>query len=136
MSFEGLPERLAEIAGIIGLEGALLLAEARGGARVSIPSNPKPDSPITQILGIERARLLAEYYTAGGTSGELLVPLGPSGSYLAARRARARAIAALLDEGVSQEEIARRLHITSRAVLEHAAKRAGRRGDRRQQELF
>ncbi len=131
-SIEGLPARLAEIAGVIGLEGALLIARARGGARLSIPSRVTPESPVAQIVGLERAQALSAYYTSGHTSQEIEIPLGPTG----ARAEHVRAIWRLLDEGVSSEEIARRLRIASRTVRRHKARSGGRTRDRRQSELF
>lgn len=131
-SIEGLPERLAEIAGVIGIEGALLIARARGGARMKIPARVSPDSPLAQIVGMERAELLSAHYTSGHTSQEIEIPLGPTG----ARAEQVRAIWRLIEEGVSSEEIARRLRIASRTVRRHKARDAMRGRDKRQRELF
>ncbi len=131
-SFDGLPERLAEIASVIGLEGALLIASARGGARLSIPSKVTPESPIAQIVGLERAQALSLHFTSGHTAQEIEVPLGPTG----ARAQQVRAIWRLIEDGVSNEEIARRLRIASRTVRRHKAGARLRIRDRRQIELF
>lgn len=128
--FDFLPGVLAEIASVIGLDGALTIAEARGGARLSIPARVREDSPLAQIVGMAQARLLSEYYTSGRGAVELNVPLGPTG----ARAAMKRAIRRLIDEGCSIDEIACRLRISSRTVSRW--KTRDRRDDNGQGSLF
>ena len=134
-AFDFLPGTLQEIAELIGLEGALLIAAARGGGRLSIPSRVTPDSPVAKIVGMERAGLLSKHYTAGFTASELEIPLGPTGARASQVAAQARAIERLMGDGHSHEEGARRLRIASRTVRRHKAATRGVR-DPRQPELF
>jgi hypothetical protein len=108
---------LREIAEVAGVETAQRLAELRGGGRLSIPSQIKPDSWLALAIGEDKARLLSAHYAVGFTSAEIEVPLGPRGTH-------ARIIAAvrrLLGEGMPMEQIARRLGVSSRMVRRHKA---------------
>ena len=119
MSVEAhLPAVLREIAEVAGLDAALRIAQLRGGARLSIPSRIDEDSWLAREIGLEAARKLSRHYTSGRTAAEIVVPLGPTG----ARAAMAAAIRRLLAQGVSGEEIARRLRIASRTVTRHKSR--------------
>ena len=121
-----LPALLAEIADVVGIEGALAIAEAKGGQAVSIPSRLRPDHWLIAAVGLDRAELLSEHFCSGRMRAQLDIPLGPTGSYLGDRRRRARAVAQALEEGATASEAARRAGITRRSV--HRQKAGGRTG--------
>ncbi|WP_336800638.1 hypothetical protein [Kaistia sp. MMO-174] len=111
MNYSWLPPRLAEIAEIVGLDAALRLAEIRGGARLMFPRTAKPDHWLVQELGSEKAQALCDHFSStGGVPVE--IPLGPTGSAAGMRQAIDRLIA----DGLSAEEIARRLRVSARNV--------------------
>ncbi len=82
-----LPGVLGLIAGEIGEEVAVRLAEARGGRAIHVPKTPMPDSELSRIVGLEAAgqlsRLLGE--------GTFMVPCGSFGG-AGGRRARIEAL--------------------------------------------
>lgn len=65
------PVEIGWITDLIGPDGALELIEAAGGTCVYVPREPSAGSPLTKMVGIERARALAAEY--GGE--EIRVPL-------------------------------------------------------------
>jgi hypothetical protein len=103
---------LAELAQVVGLPGALALASFAGGDRVAIPKEPKAGSWLVVLFGELIAGRLCTAY--GGT--ELSVPLPP---VTKARVAMARQLRA---DGLTIREIARRLHVSERAVYDYFRK--------------
>ncbi|UWQ00835.1 hypothetical protein K3X44_09935 [Aliiroseovarius crassostreae] len=103
-----LPGVLALIADEIGEETAVRLAKARGGRVIYIPKNPKPDSELTLIVGLNAATQTAKLLG----HGRCIVPCGNIGG-AAGRRAR---IEALWHEGLSQGEIAAEVDVHTRTV--------------------
>lgn len=85
-SFEGLPELLAEIAEVAGLEAALKIAEARGGTRTHFPGRAPDGHWLPELVGREAANKLCDHFRIKQRCGvELLVPMGPKGFYSKAR---------------------------------------------------
>lgn len=115
-SFDGLPELLAEIADVAGLEAALALAEAKGGQRIYLPPYPKKNHWLVETIGQEAAdKICAHFRSVGGggraTAQEMIVPLGPSASVL--KRAR-KILQEGLEAGLSVREAARRAGLHER----------------------
>ena len=105
------PGILADIADAAGPLAAHRVADARGGRMTYFPTPDRltDDHWLVTTCGWEAARTIAR--RVGGSKVE--VPLGPlSGNRAAVRRA----IRAALAEGVSGQEIARRVGVTGRTV--------------------
>ena len=94
-------ELTASLTALLGEEGLILLAEKFGGRRLYVPGDIKPDHPISQALGADRAKKLAQLYSPA----QIRVPL--------ARTARARHYRA---RGDSNGEIATKLGMTETGV--------------------
>lgn len=103
-----LPGILGWIAEEISEAVAIDLAKARGGRMVYIPANPKPDSELSKIIGLEAARQLTKLI---GT-GNLMVPCGSVGG-AGGRRAQ---IIKLWEAGLSQSQIAAEVDVHTRTV--------------------
>lgn len=117
-----LPQLLAEIADVVGIDAALAIAEAKGGQAVSIPSRMADDHWLVRAIGRDKALALSHHFGSGVRRVQLEVPLGPSGSYLADRRRRARLVREALAEGTTANEAARRAGITRRSVHRQKAR--------------
>ena len=105
------PGILADIADAAGPLAAHRVAEARGGRMTYFPMSDRltDDHGLVTACGWDAARAIAR--RVGGCKTE--VPLGPlSGNRATVRRA----IRAALAEGVSGQEIARRVGVTGRTV--------------------
>jgi hypothetical protein len=94
-------ELTASLSALLGEEGLIALAENFGGRRLYVPGDIKPDHPIAQALGEQRARKLASLYSPA----QIRVPL--------ARTIRARHYRA---NGDSNGEIATKLGMTETGV--------------------
>lgn len=103
-----LPGVLAYIAEEIGEQIAVDLAVGRGGRAVYIPTNPKADSELSKIVGLDAAAKLTKLLG----SGSLLVPCGSIGG-AGGRRTR---IIELLDVGMSHSNIAAEVDVHTRTV--------------------
>ncbi|MCV6587530.1 MAG: hypothetical protein OIF57_00685 [Marinobacterium sp.] len=57
-----LPESLRELAEIIGLEYALVMADMFPGVPVYIPANCREDHPVAAAIGLENFRKVIYYY--------------------------------------------------------------------------
>lgn len=118
-SFAGLPELLAEIADVAGLEAALAIAEAKGGQRVYLPPYPKADHWLVATVGLDAAQKICEHFRLldpdgreqGGRNVPLVVPMGPSAG--AGNIARRR-LEEGLQEGLPVREAARRAGLHER----------------------
>ena len=105
-----------EVAAVIGDEAAARLAAAFCGRDVYVPRDPGPDHPVALAIGIDKARLLGEYFFAT----KLSFPVGP---------AKRQAIRALRAQGLDNREIARRLWVTDRFVRMVVAESADAEAD-------
>lgn len=117
-----LPGVLREIADVVGVEAAVRIAELCGGARLFIPTQVKPDWWLARAIGEDKAKAIARHFTSGDHSQNIEIPLGETG----AAATRRRALCAMIAEGVPNEEIARRLRITTRSVRRNKARLAGK----------
>lgn len=103
-----LPGVLTYIAEEIGEDVAIDLAVARGGREVYIPRNPKANSELSKIVGLDAAVKLNKLLG----SGNLLVPCGSVGG-AGGRRTR---IIKLLKGGMSHANIAAEVDVHTRTV--------------------
>lgn len=103
-----LPDVLAGIAEITSLEAALAVARQFGGTEIYVPREPKPTDLLTQCVGPEDAKKIAEFY--GGA--HLEVPLAQSVRI----SERNEAIRRLAAQGKSAAELARMFGMTARNV--------------------
>ena len=109
-----LPALLAEIAAATSVGAAMKLVSDFGGTRVYVPQKPSAESRLAKSIGVRQARAVARHY--GGQ--HLEIPM-----LSAAGRARAvEATAALLRDGLSHEEVARRLRVHRKTVQRRAKK--------------
>lgn len=129
-----LPALLAEIAEVAGLDAALAIADAKGGIVVRIASRLKPENWLVECVGMEKAKLISEYFTAG-RGLDLLIPLGPTGSYKRDQQRRAQAYQRALASGNNIQQIARQVGVTRRSV-ERFKKRLSTTGNTDQGDLF
>ena len=116
---------LPKIAEAIGMDAALRIAEARGGARVSIPGRAelKPDHWLVQAVGREKAEIVRQLLASTGAQ-DFYIPLGEFSAFAGGRRQIMRRMYQLIDEGRSDDAIARELRISWRTV--HRARRRRR----------
>lgn len=122
-----LPQTVAEISEIVGIDATLRLVEAWGGVRLYVPQQMPEDHLLVSTLGRDEAELLAEHY--GGET--ILIP-----RCLAALRAvRNTHICNERDKGASIALLALRHHLTERQVYAILAA-ANTSVDDRQQSLF
>lgn len=103
-------EEIAEVDGL-GLKVALELAAAKGGQRIFIPATVPHDHWLVDIMGLDAARALSDYF-CHETGQHIDVPCH-TGSYYARRR---REYLALEDQGLSANEIAARMGLHNRSV--------------------
>ena len=90
---------LEEVAHIIGVSAAVLLAQRLGGARIYVPEEAHIDHPIALAIGLENAKKLSKHF-----SGEYLeIP-----SKTAFRKVRNKLICKLYIEGKTANAIAPR----------------------------
>lgn len=95
-----------EVADLCDLETALLLIEEFGGCRFYVPTKWREDHELN-IIGEDRAKMLIE--RLGG--GELSLPKSPFSSI-----GLRKMVKLLLNDGLRQRDIARRLNITMKTV--------------------
>lgn len=105
---ELLPDKLGEIAEIIGVESALKLSESFPGIRIFIPRNVRGSSPIVAAIGIQAARKLARHY-----EGEaIVVPMARKVHQLRLKATVLR----LLAEGAAAKTPAERKRLSAAAL--------------------
>lgn len=109
---DALPQTLAEIARSCGLGVALTLAREHGGTRLWLPRNPGPNTMLARCVGELAARRIVAHFGGGA---ELVIPLGPTSDH---RQQQVR-IERLIQEGKSNNEIARQLRCHRRTVERH-----------------
>lgn len=125
-----LPQVLADIARIAGEEAARRVAGAVGGTRVYIPPVPGADHWLSQLVGLEAARKIADHFGAGFPA-RIDIPLGDTG-FIASQQAR---IDAMILAGRSERDIALACGYTDRGVRKRRARLKALR-DSRQGDLF
>ncbi len=103
-----LPGVLADIARVVGEEVALQLAVQAGGTEVFVPLDPKPDSRVVAIIGIDAARRIAKEVAFGSVR----IPRAMQ-RVIQERRRRVRALVA---QGCSSTQIALELGVSSETV--------------------
>ncbi|PCJ57867.1 MAG: helix-turn-helix domain-containing protein [Rhodospirillaceae bacterium] len=108
LRFAKFPGVLAQIAEAAGAGAAINLARRYGGTEISIPKNPRADSPLVKAVGMTAARAIAREIG----HGRLLIPMaGLRGE--GARRAEA---ARMLSGGKSVPIVARAVGVHERTV--------------------
>ncbi|MEM7428011.1 MAG: hypothetical protein AAF441_18105 [Pseudomonadota bacterium] len=110
-----LPGVLQEIADAAGVEAALKVAQARGGAMAYFPARPKADHWLCKLLGSATALAIGRALAAGGSGVELLVPMGPDAS----TAERWRLIDQMIEQGCSASTIARATGCHIRTAKRH-----------------
>ena len=105
---EDLPESLALMCELIGLDKTLSLVRLFGGTRLRIPAHPADGHPLCRELGRAQARLLGSHY--GGDDVYI-----PSLARLR-RRQRNRRLRAAYDAGATVRELARSEHLSERSI--------------------
>ena len=116
-----LPQVLADIARIAGEEAARRVAGAVGGTRVYIPPVPGPDHWLSQLVGEQAARKIADHFTAGLLGARVDIPLGDAG-FIASQQAK---IDAMILAGRSERDIALACGYTGRTVRRRRARLKG-----------
>ncbi|PTR11784.1 MULTISPECIES: helix-turn-helix domain-containing protein [unclassified Novosphingobium] len=112
-----LPGVLQQIASVVGEEAALAIATARGGTQVYIPPVPPSDHWLCKLIGVERARRLADELTMGIKGLRLELPLGPASN---AAQARAR-VDAMIKAGASERDICLATRYSIRSIRRRRA---------------
>lgn len=112
---DALPGILAEIAEIAGLDAALKVAEAKGGTVARVPSRVRAENWLVKAVGMEKAQAIAAHFTSG-RGIDLLIPLGPTGSYKRDMARRAEAYHRALASGANTQQTARLVGVTRRSV--------------------
>lgn len=124
---DDLPDFLAEVAGLIGMQAALTLAEAKGGELVYIPSNPKADHWLSLLIGSDAANVVGMHFSQTSFSGERMVRIGYNVTVpLAAQFRKWTLFELCCQEGLSGNETARRVGVHIRTVRRWHAKRRQR----------
>lgn len=108
---EDLPASLKEMVDVIGLQATLKLVEARGGVRLYVPFEIKPEHWISRLIGFEQAVKLARYY---GGQDPFFIPRALD----AVIAVRNREIRQKYSMGKTQAELAREYSLTERWVRE------------------
>ena len=98
-----------------GVAVALEIARQRGGQRVHFAQRVHDWHWLVEIAGMDAARAICNHFR-----GDVDLPLGPNGSYVAQRRERARKYADAFAAGKSANEVAAAAGVTRRAA--HSAK--------------
>lgn len=112
-----LPGILANIADVIGEDGALALAAASGGTRIHIPARVRSDHWLARTVGIGAARKLSRYFAVGG--GRNAQGRGASVEIPMAKHRRIADVAST--EGLSARQAALRVGVTARTIHRHRA---------------
>lgn len=105
---EDLPESLAQMCELIGLDKTLSLVRLFGGTRLRIPASPRDGHPLLRVLTHAQGRLLGSHY--GGD--DLYIP---SLARLR-RRERNRRLRAAYDAGATAHELARSEGLSERSI--------------------
>lgn len=96
----------------LGIDGAIDFLLAFGGAELYLPQNPRPDSKLVEVVGIDAARRL------GAMAQNVMVPDRiPTAKPWIAR--------VLFAKGLPKAEIARKLHVADLTVRRWIAGHSG-----------
>jgi hypothetical protein len=114
-----LPGLLNEIADVIGVAGAISLAQKVGGTRIYIPGGITAQHWLADTIGHGPAEKLCAKFA----SCNIYIPLGPASATGAAARQRTETVRAMTDEGLSAPTIARRIGVSVRTVHHIRSKR-------------
>lgn len=109
---------LDDVAEVIGIDAATALARRFGGQRIYVPRDMGEHHPIAVAVGLDAARLLAEFYQ----TTELFIPIRARHVSLVHELAR-------LDPPPTRAQIADRVGITERQVYRLLANDDQRQGD-------
>ena len=111
-----------DVRAIVGEKGIQLILECRGGEQVRIPSRRTQANWLAELFGIEVATQISKAVCTGGISLQLTLPTK--------RRFKTqREVLRLSAEGLSSNEITRKLKITRRHVFRIRAPLKGPTGD-------
>lgn len=109
ITLDDLPLQLRQIAGVVGLQAALLLVRNYGGVRLYVPVNMTPDHVLARLIGFEQAvKLSAEF----GGMDHFDIPRAAG----ALRVVRNRQIAEKFVKGKSLRLLALEYVMTERAI--------------------
>jgi len=117
MSYTWLPPLLNQIADVAGLDAALALANARGGSRVSFPAKLPKEHWLIDCVGHDAAALICEEFRGGNYGGQVDLPVGPTGSANAVRRA----VDQMIKDGMSADQIAMKMKVHRTTVFRRKA---------------
>ena len=138
MKYSWLPQMLAEIAEVAGLDAALALAAARGGTQVWIPRRVGPKHWLVEAVGLAAAQAICAHFCVTDADGHavgrlrMLIPQGPTGVLAQARQRLARELAT---GNTGVRSAARKAGLSERAAWRMKAKlRGGQTSD--QDDLF
>ena len=106
-----------------GIALALTLARLKGGQRIHIPARVTPEHWLARAVGLDAARAICHHYAAAGRGTDIDMPFGDAaGSYIAQRRARARAYAEAAERGENANKAAAQIGVTRRSIYKARAK--------------
>lgn len=116
--------RLEDLQLCLSTESIVALTRAKGGQRIYIPADIDADHWLAELLGLDDARALSDYFcTNGGT--QIIVPMIHGGN----RAERRRRVQKMLDEGKTLNEIAAALNIAYSTAEYHAGRARKRRNN-------
>lgn len=108
-----LPEVIADIAEVAGIDAAMAIAHAKGGHEVFIPAHAKPQPHwLAEIVGLDAAVKICDFYRVNDNGTKLVIPMAS-----AARRKEVWFKALQGDTPVNQ--IASQLGVHRRTVFRH-----------------
>ncbi len=110
--FSHLPDLLAEIAEVAGLDAAAKVAQVKGGTRAYFPLKPLSNHWLTLAVGADAAAKICDKICNGDHGIELEVPMGPKQS----TRQRWQRIHVLKAKGYSKPRIAREVNCHYKTV--------------------
>jgi hypothetical protein len=120
MTHPELPEIIAEIADVAGVDAAWALAREKGGLTVFIPAQPRRDHWLVKLVGLEAAeKICAHFRVISGderlNGARLLIPMAAAAQ--SAERWRQ-----VLAAEMSASQVARTMGVHERTVWRHRAR--------------
>jgi hypothetical protein len=104
---------LTDMVRLVGWESTLAIVERWGGTRLWFPTDPNPESELTLMVGMEKARRLSMHFGADRPS----IPKA-----LAAIRAQRDAEIRANPQGLSVPQLSRRYGVNERSIYQIRAK--------------